>query len=265
MNAFGLSLGLVLITSLVGCNSKSQLKALLSDNPDILIEAFEKNPGKFADAFNKVNAKARQDLQAKNQVLEDERREADFKNPKTPELNPKRAYRGNVAAPVTIVVYSDFQCPFCRKGEETVKAVLAKYGNKTRVIFKHLPLKIHPEAMAAAQRFEAIALQSPKKAYEFLDEVFENQDKLNKDHVAYLDKAAAKVGANLAKMKKDLSSVEVRERIEADMKEAKGFQLGGTPSFLVNGVALVGAQPLAKFEAVIDRHLGQSARDVSSK
>ncbi len=187
--------------------------------------------------------------------------EEEFKNPKKPEIAENRAVLGKADAPITIVEYSDFQCPFCTRGYLVVKEVKEKYGEKVRFMYKHLPLMDkHPEAMPAAQYFEAIALQSKEKAYKFHDMIFENQDKLNAEKAKFLDDAVKKVGADLAKVKKDLKSEVVAKNIQADMEEARKFDFNGTPGFLVNGVSIRGAYPVQHFQKIIDRQLGGNSK-----
>jgi protein-disulfide isomerase len=132
------------------------------------------------------------------------------------------------------------------------------YGDKVRVVFKHLPLDFHPMAMPAAKYFEAIALQDAGKAEKFHDEVFSNQTKLNQEGEKFLKATAKKVGANLAKVEKDLSAESIMTRIKADQEEAKKFEFSGTPGFLINGVSLKGAYPAPEFKKIIDRWLAKA-------
>lgn len=113
--------------------------------------------------------------------------------------------------------------------------------------------------MPAAKYFEAIALQDHSKAEKFHDMIFSNQQKLNQDGEKFLKDAAKKVGANLAKVEKDITTEAVTGRIAADMEEAKKFEFSGTPGFLINGVSLKGAYPFPDFKRIIDRHLGGGA------
>jgi protein-disulfide isomerase len=129
------------------------------------------------------------------------------------------------------------------------------YGDKVRVIFKHLPLDFHPMAMPAAKWFEAIAKQDRKKAAKFHDYVFENQKDLNQGGEKFLKDAAKKVGADVKKAEKDMNSEAVQKQIATDMEEAKKFEFSGTPGFLINGVSLRGAYPAPEFKKIIDRHL----------
>ncbi len=122
-------------------------------------------------------------------------------------------------------------------------------------MFKSLPLDFHPLAMPASKRFEAIALQGVEKAYRFHDEVFKAQNRLSSDGEKFLDEMAKKAGANVAKMKKDMETQEVKARIESDMAEARSFGISGTPGFVVEGITVKGAYPPSHFEQIIERRL----------
>ncbi|PIT99331.1 MAG: thiol:disulfide interchange protein [Bdellovibrionales bacterium CG10_big_fil_rev_8_21_14_0_10_45_34] len=238
--------------ALVACSpSKDQLKKVLEENPEILTNAFEKNPVEILDALNNA-AREAQKKQAERQEEDSKKAaEEEFNNPKQPALEGRAAW-GPADAPITIVEYSDFQCPFCSRGYATINELKEKYKGKVRFIYKHLPLPNHPLAQPAAEYFEAIALQSVEKAYKFHDLLFENQSKLSK---SYMEETAKKVGADLAKLKKDLKADSVKKNIEADMAEANKFEIFGTPGFLVNGVSVKGAYPTSHFVTIIDRHL----------
>ncbi len=132
------------------------------------------------------------------------------------------------------------------------------YGDKVRVVFKHLPLDFHPLAMPAARYFEAIAQQDHAKAEKFHDLVFENQGQMQSKGDGLLKELAKKTGADMKKVEAALNSNTISERIAADMEEAKKFDFSGTPGFLVNGVSLKGAYPIAEFKAIIDKQLAQS-------
>lgn len=252
LSVFGPSMML----SLMGCApSQTQLKKALQESPEIVFEVLEKNPEKFMETFQKVNLEYRKVAQAKAEQQQKAQLEEEFKNPKTPEIGADRAVRGEKDAPITIVTYSDFQCPYCQKGFDTVEELRKKYGNKVRFMFKNLPLDFHPMALPAAKRFEAIALQSPVKAYQFHDAVFKHQQKLGSGGEKFLDETAGKLDVNVAQMKKDMNSPKVKERIEADMAEARKFDISGTPGFVVSGVTIKGAYPVNYFVEIIEKKL----------
>lgn len=244
--------------ALTGCDVA--IKKTIENNPDIVFDTIKKNPGKFMKTVQEAMNAARMEQAKDEEANESKQMEEEFKNPKKPTIADDRAIMGNADAPITIVEYSDFQCPYCTRGYLVVKEVKEKYGDKVRFMYKHLPLMDkHPEAMPAAQYFEAIALQSKEKAYKFHDMIFENQEKLNSEKTKFLDSAAKQVGADLARMKKDLKSEVVAKNIQSDMEEARKFDFNGTPGFLVNGVSVRGAYPIQHFQKIIDRQLGGKA------
>ena len=137
-----------------------------------------------------------------------------------------------------------------------MKEVLAAYPGKVRVLFKDFPIeRIHPLARPASEMYEAIALQDTAKATAFKDQVFENQDQLNKDGAKFIEATAKKVGANVAKAKTDAKGEVVQKRLADDKAEAEKYGFSGTPGYLVNGVSLKGAYPIEEFKKVIDRQL----------
>lgn len=245
--------------SLVGCApSAPQLKKVMEDNPDILYSVIQKDPKKFLEVVNEAAQKARAQEEQRMADEETKKREEEFTNPKTPEVQEGRAFVGAKDAPVTIVEYSDFQCPFCRRGHLTTEQIVKEYPGKVRIVFKNFPIeRIHPLALPASKYYEAVALQDIEKANKFKAAVFEDQEELNSGGEKFLDAMAKKVGANLAQLKKDLNSEEVKKRIDADRAEAEKFGFSGTPGYLINGVSLKGAYPFEEFKVIIDRHLSK--------
>lgn len=248
--------------------SGDQLKKAIEKDPSIVFAAIEKDPDQFIEVVNKAAGEAQQRRQAKAQEEEKGKRDAEFANPLKPEIQEGRAIWGPADAAITIVEYSDFECPFCQRGYNTIQEVKKAYPGKIRLVFKHMPLDFHPNAMPGSKYFEAIARQSSEKAYKFHDEVFVNQKELrdcgqSKDALGcgdkFYSKMAKKVGADLSKLKKDLADASLMDRINKDMEEARSFGMTGTPGFVINGVSLKGAFPFPEFKTVIDRHLGGSA------
>lgn len=235
--------------------SAKQLKEAIEKDPSIVFGAIEKDPEKFIEVVNKAAQEAQKKQQEKMFDDEKKQREAEFSNPLKPDVEGDRVVFGKKDAPITIVEYSDFECPYCSRGYQTVKQVKAEYGDKVKVIFKHLPLDFHPMAEPAARYFEAIALQDHAKAEKFHDKVFEGQSSLKSEKEAFLKKVAKEVGANMAKLEKDLKDEKISKRIQADMEEAQKFGIRGTPGFIVNGVSLRGALPFSEFKDVIEKHL----------
>lgn len=244
--------------ALVQCApSAKQLKEAVEKDPSIMFVAIEKDPEKFIEVVNKAAQEAQKKQQEKMADDEKKQRDTEYANPLKPEIDETRVIFGKKDAPITIVEYSDFECPYCSRGYQTVKQVKAEYGDKVRVLFKHLPLDFHPMAEPAARYYEALSLQDHAKAEKFHDKVFEGQNELKTGKEAFLKKVAKELGANMAKLEKDLKDETVSKRIQADMAEAQKFGIRGTPGFIVNGISLRGALPFNEFKDVIDKHLAK--------
>ena len=177
-----------------------------------------------------------------------------FDNPIQTSIRLDETIRGTVGAPLLLVKYSDFECPYCTRGSETVKKLLEKYEGKIQFIYKHLPLPIHANAMVASRYYEAIRLQDENKAFQFHDHLYtlSNQKMLTEQGTIYLDTLAKKLGVDMDKLRKDINSSAVTERIEQDIQEAQSIGFRGTPAFTINGVPLVGAHPIENFDIVIN-------------
>lgn len=242
-------------TLLASCTSdekfKQQMSKVLKEDPKILTEAIEKHPAEFITALQNAAKNAQEAMGKQREEEEKKKLEESFDKPLQAEIRKDETIRGAKDGPITLIEYSDFECPFCSRGYETVMQLMDKYPGKIRFIYKHLPLSFHEQAMPAAQYYEAVRLQDEKKAFAFHDEIFKNQAKL-KNGKAFLDATAKKVGADMARLKKDVDSEAVKNRIEADIKEAGSFGMQGTPGFLLNGVPVRGAYPAEYFVSLID-------------
>lgn len=233
------------------CTSKEDIKKMLKENPEIITEAIEANPVKFIDALNNA-VKIAQEGEGKRREEEEKKAlEESFNNPLQAELRSDESFRGNKDAPITLIEYSDFECPFCARGYNTVMELMKKYDGKIRFVYKHLPLSFHPHAMPASQYYEAIRLQDPKKAWEFHDRIYKDQRKLQNGE-GFLKSIAKDLKVDMARLEKDIKSEAVQKRIDADMAEAAKFGFQGTPGFLLNGVPVKGAYPASHFEGLVD-------------
>lgn len=161
--------------------------------------------------------------------------------------------RGNAAAPVTMILFSDYQCPFCVRAAETVAKLEVEYGDKLRVVFKHNPLPFHPRAEPAAElTLEARAQKGDAGFWKVNDLLWARNGKLD-DHD--LDAVAVAAGLDVALTAKAIKTHKYKAQIEQDQDLADEVQASGTPHFFINGQRLVGAQPLEKFREVIDAQL----------
>lgn len=160
---------------------------------------------------------------------------------------------GKADAPVTIVEFSDFQCPYCKRVEPSLDKIKETYGDKVRIVWKHEPLPFHPRAEPAAElSLEARAQKGDKGFWDAHHKLFEIQPKLED---ADLEKAAADLGLNVEKVKAAIKDKKYKKEIDADAELGEDVQASGTPHFFINGRRLVGAQPFEKFKTIIDDEL----------
>jgi protein-disulfide isomerase len=160
---------------------------------------------------------------------------------------------GSETAAVTLVEFSDFQCPFCSRVTGTLDQIQKTYGDRVRIVFKHLPLRMHSRAPLAHAAAEAANRQG--QFWEMHDRIFANQRELTEEkYIEY----AGQMGLDLDRFKKDMASASVKARVDADKAEAERLGVTGTPGFFVNGYFLSGAKPFSEFKRVIDAQLAES-------
>lgn len=243
----------IFITSCSSQSSfKKQLKQAIEEEPAIIFEAIEKNPEQFVNLLQTAVKKAEQQKAANMQKNIEKEIDEKIESPLKPTINKEDILKGSVDAPLTIVEYSDFECPFCARGNQTISNLISKYPGQVRLVFKHLPLSFHQNAQIAAQYFEAVKLQDKSKALEFHKTLFANQDKLKKGET-YLKEVVKKLNLNATKIGKAINSKKVKDKIENDIAEAKKFGMRGTPGYIVNGVPVRGAYPLQHFEMIMTK------------
>jgi protein-disulfide isomerase len=165
-----------------------------------------------------------------------------------PTLGPKNA-------PVTIVAFSDFQCPFCSRVVPTLKELEKQYEGKIKVAFKNQPLPFHNNARGAAAA--GLAANEQGKFWEMHDKMFANQQSLDR---ASLEKYASEIGLDVGKFKAALDSNKFESVIAADSAEGAKVGANGTPTFFINGRQVVGAQPIESFKTVIDDELAKAKK-----
>ena len=159
---------------------------------------------------------------------------------------------GNRHALVTLVEFSDFQCPYCGREYPVVERVMKEYEGKVRLVFRHYPLEMHPFAQKAAEA--AACAQDQGKFWELHDKMFTNQSKLAVDDLKGYAKA---VGMDASKFDKCLDSGEKKALVDDDMKAGSAAGVSGTPAFFINGVFVNGAQPYDQMKQTIDRELSR--------
>jgi protein-disulfide isomerase len=170
-----------------------------------------------------------------------------------------RPARGPADAKVTIVEFSDFQCPFCSRGYQILEEqVMPEYEGKVRLYFKHLPLKsIHPWAEGAALATECAGEQSADGFWKLYHATFKAQRDLNQDNLkSKMTEFAKNAGLDEARFTQCFDAKTALPRVEKDLAEAAAVGANSTPTFFINGRRLEGAQPLENFKAIIDEELG---------
>jgi protein-disulfide isomerase len=168
---------------------------------------------------------------------------------------------GSNNALVTIIEFSDFQCPFCSRVEPTLKAIRDKYGDKVRLVWKNEPLPFHNRAEPCAEAaMEVRAEKGDKGFWAMHDTLFANQKaQADDDLVGY----ATQNGANGDKVRDAITNHTHKKDIDADNDLSQDFQASGTPHFFVNGRRLVGAQPEEKFDKIIDEEITKAQALIS--
>ena len=170
---------------------------------------------------------------------------------------------GNPDALVTIVEFSDFQCPFCSRVGSTLEQIKKTYGpDKVRIVWKNQPLSFHKEARPAAEAAQTVfALAGSDAFWKFHDIVFQNQRNINEEN---LEKWAVQAGVDAAKFKEAYKSKKHAAKVDQDIALANKVGATGTPAFRINGVTLSGAQPFDKFKEIIDQQLAEANKLVGS-
>ncbi len=179
-----------------------------------------------------------EDLKSKHQVL------VALEPPDLPRVEV------DTSAPVTIVEFSDFQCPYCGREAPVIERLMKEYDGRVRLVFRNYPLDFHPFAQKAAEA--GACAQEQGKFWEFHDKMFGNQNKLA---VEDLKGYAKSVGLDSSKFDKCLDSGEKKALVEEDLKAGSAAGVSGTPAFFINGVFINGAQPYEQMKQTVDREL----------
>jgi protein-disulfide isomerase len=204
-----------------------------------------------------------QDQDGKDQLIKKLRAENDvsvlLEAPRVSVASANHPSTGTASAPVTIIEFSDFQCPFCRAAESSLKAVAQRYGAQVKLVYMDFPLGFHPHAMDAARAARCAADQD--KFWQFHDALFLDQKKLDPDN---LRQTAVKIGLDHEKFNSCFTSDKHDAGIRKDIAEGNSLGVTGTPTFFINGRELVGAQPPPKFDEVIEEELVRAKAPVNA-
>ena len=161
--------------------------------------------------------------------------------------------KGTVKAPVTIVKFEDFHCPFCKRVQPTLAQVLSKYGEKVRLIHRDFPIDgIHPAARKAHEAARCANEQG--KFWQYHDVLYANAPKAD---AADLKSYAREVGLDVPAFEKCVANGEFRDVVQKDVEEGTRLGVNGTPAFFINGRLLSGAEPIERFAAIIDDEISR--------
>jgi protein-disulfide isomerase len=231
---------------------------------DELVEALCTGVGKTTETCKMVQEKTKEFppdrcesmLKQKDRVIEDLKKQEMQNQPLTPELQAAIAAKdapafGPEGAKVTVVEFSDFECPFCSRAADVTKQVKAKYSDKVRFVFRQFPLSFHKSAQGAAEA--SLAANAQGKFWEFHDKMFENQKKLDKDS---LTDYAKQSGLNVADFKAAVESNKYADQVKADMKLGESVAVNGTPTLFINGKRVANPTDFAAVSKMIDEALG---------
>ena len=155
--------------------------------------------------------------------------------------------KGAATAKVTIIEFSDFQCPFCKRVQPSLTQLMKEYDGRVRLVFKDMPLEFHELARPAHEASRCAA--EAGKFWSYHDRLFEEQPAFER---ADLVRYAVDLGIDRASFVRCLDERRFAAAVEADLSQARSLAINGTPTFLINGRPLVGAQPIETFRSAID-------------
>lgn len=219
-----------------------QVRKTLRENPQIVMDILKEHQ----DQVLKIVESA---ARARHEKARRARIEREINHPLSPSLDPGRMYLGNKDAPITIVGYSDFTCHFCAEGYKTVRELLARHPKELRFLLKHSPNSEFSNKLSLA--FLAIGRQDPAKAWEYAGIVFKKQAELRKKRDAALNAILDGLHLDRKRLARDMKDPKLAAIVGGDAAEHHRFGFSGTPTYLIDGVSIRGAMPLAYFEEIL--------------
>ncbi len=167
------------------------------------------------------------------------------------------SYKGNLDAPIQIIEYSDFQCPFCKKAAATMNQIIQEYGNNVVLLFKHLPLPMHNLAKNMSIAAECAAQQNKDAFWKFHDTFFSENFSVT-DEVALnnaVKQIAKEANLNISSFTDCYTNNKTADIVEKHYNEAMSIGINSTPTFIINGEKVAGALPYENFKQIIDKNL----------
>ena len=213
--------------------SEEQLREALAKHPDVLLDVLRDHSEELLDIVREGAVLQR--TKAASAAWK-----KDLEVPKRINIR-NHATRGASSAPVTIVAFSDFTCPYCQRAAKEIQTLMANNPGKIKYVFKAMPLNETGAAKLSAAYFAAAALQSPEKAWALYDLFFAERNVLTQGSPADLRALAARVGLDTARLEKDAASTKIQDLLEADAVEGERLGVDGTPTFFINDIVVRGA------------------------
>lgn len=231
--------------------SDAEAKEFYEQNKSRINQDFDKaKPRIMAQLTGKKRQEAVQSLLAKLQKGSDV--EIYLEQPRADVSVDDDPGQGKKGAPITLIEFSDFQCPFCKRTRETISEVLSTYGDKVHYVFRDFPLNFHKDAMLAHQAANCASEQD--KYWEYSKGLWERQHELQRDKLVELAKS---LKLDEGKFTQCLDSGKYEDEINKDTEDGKRAGVSGTPAYFINGRFLGGAQPFEEFKAIIDEELAK--------
>lgn len=179
--------------------------------------------------------------------------------PSAAAFEPGRPIIGRKGAPIILIEFGEFQCPFTDRARAAVRAALAKHGSRMIYSYRHLPLSQHGEpARLASEYFEAVLAVSPKKSWEFFDALFDNRKAIGDAGEPAIRELVASMGVSLAAVDSERKHSTIHKHIRNDIIAARQLGLNETPTFFINGVRYVGEPAERELVSRIDAVLNSS-------
>ncbi len=225
---------------------KSALRQVLKENPELVLDILKEHSEAVLEIAQQGNM-----LRKRKGMLA--QWEQDAREIKKIDLTD-RSFRGAPDAPVLIVAYSDFTCPYCRQAEQILAQLMKKYEGQIRMTFKALP-KEDLFSQVLSKYSTAAFMLNKEKGWDFFDVLFRDVERFERDGEAYLKETAQNLGYDFRKLKAEAVGTKVQERLNADRKEADRLGISGTPHFLVNNLIVRGAVSKDLFEEAIEMAL----------
>lgn len=232
-----------------------EIRKIYDDNKDIISVPFEE----AAPFLNKQLAAERFAV-AERALVGNLRDKADIRYaikaptlPRFPVEGGGSPSFGEKDAPVTVVEFSDFECPYCGRASRQLKQLAELYPKSVRIVFRDFPLSQHKNARAAAEA--ARCANEQERFWEYHDRLFENPKALGPEE---LREYAEKLGLNMEQFQECLRSDRPKKEVQANLEAGRRFGVEGTPAVFVNGIKLIGLLPIPMMRAIIDKELGNS-------